>query len=270
MLVVVALFMVERMTILVMRGMPLPYSGAVRCCEVSYGNVFWNLGLGPPTIPDLWTSKNAYSLQLPWVARAGLSYLSVVVAALALTVLAAAARERLRDVRANLMFALAAASVAVGTLTLPVSQQYVDRYSIDTAWAVVLLLPLVIRWDLRRVRVIGAIALAVFALFSILATQEYFLLNRARWSAWWELRDRGVALKQIDGGAEPYLYYEMSQAKTAQQRRKMAFGGGRRPYVLATAPMPGFRVIAHHRFTGWLGLHHAEIVTLEAISGTSD
>jgi len=49
--------------------------------------------------------------------------------------------------------------------------------------------------------------------------------------------------------------------------RKLASPG----YVttIAFAPIDGYRVIARRPYDGWLGMHRAEIVTLERISGTS-
>jgi hypothetical protein len=259
-LLAIAVLMLARMGSMIRQGMPLPYYSKARCCEVSYGNIFWNLGLGPPTIPDLWSFAHESTWRLSHGSRAVLSYFSVVLAAVALGTVIFAWKTRARD---SLLWRLAGASVILGTVTLPVSQQYIDRYAIDTAWAAVILFALTIRWELPFVRGAAIAALVITAAFSMLATQEYFAMNRARWAAWWELRNRGVPIKSIDGGAEPYLYYELSLARTPRERRRMAFGGGKRVYVLAIEPLPGFRVIAHHPFTGWLGLHRAEIVTLE-------
>ena len=258
-LVLAALIVVlgARAAFLVAHHNAIPYYNWPSCCDISYGNVFMNFGLGPPTVSDVWRGIHPYPWQLPGGVRAAIMALSMLVASFALTTVIVRRRTE------NLLFLLATAAVIVGTVTLIVSYQYIDRYALDTAWAAVFLLALTIQWDLRRVRAAAIATLAVFAVFCVLATQEYFAWNRARWAAWWELRDRGVAIKAIDGGAEPYLYYEMSQAKDMHERRRMAFGGGIRPYMIAFAPMPGFRVIATHPFTGWLGLHRGAILTLQ-------
>jgi len=246
-----------RAALLIARHNMIPYYNYPLCCDITFGNIFMNFGLGPPTIPDIWHHLHLYPWQLAEGTRFALMVLSVIVAAVAMTIVIA------KRPPGNLLFQLAGVSAIVGTATLIVSYQYIDRYALDTAWPVLFVLALTLRWDLTRVRVAATTTLVVFAVFCTLATQEYFSWNRARWAAWWELRNRGIAIKQIDGGAEPYLYYEMSQAKTLSERRRMAFGGGKRPYMLAFAPLPGFRVIAHHSFEGWLGLHRGEIVTLE-------
>jgi hypothetical protein len=240
----------------------IPYYNFPNCCGASWGSIFMNFGLGPPTITDVWTGHHPYPWTLPYAARLAIMYVSALVAAIALTALASELVTRLRVPRENALFLLASCAVVAGTVTLIVSGQYVDRYSLDTAWAAVVLLAMILRWDLRRVRVAATATLAVFAIFCIFATQEYFAWNRARWAAFGELRARGIPIKQIDAGAEPYLYYEVSQAKTMSERRRMGFGGGKRPYVIAFAPLPETRVIARHPFSGWLGLHRGELVTL--------
>jgi hypothetical protein len=238
----------------------IPYYNWPICCDLSWGNVFMNFGLGPPTVTDVWNGVHPYPWHLPQSARVAIMAVSVVVAAFALVTVI------IRRQTDNLLFLLAAASVIVGTVTLIVSGQYVDRYSLDTAWAVVFLFAFTLQWDLARVRVAAVAALAVLAVFSVLATQEYFAWNRARWAAWWELRQHNIPIRAIDGGAEPFLYYEMSQAKDIHERRRMAFAGSSgRPYTIAFGPMQGYRVIATHPFTGWLGLHRGAIVTLQRI-----
>lgn len=265
---VLLLLLGGRATQLIVRDNPIPYYNWPGCCGVSWGNVLMNFGLGPPTVTDVWTGIHPYPWQLPHAARIALMIVTVLVAIAAMLRIATALREASRVPRTNVLFLLSAASVAFGTITLVVSVEYIDRYALDTGWPAVFLLAPLLQWERARVRVAAIVATGVFAVFSVLATQEYFAWNRARWAAWWELRERGVAIRQIDGGAEPYLYYELSQAKTFSERRRMAFGVGKRPYVLAFAPLPGTRVIARHPFRGWLGWHRGEIVTLERISGS--
>jgi hypothetical protein len=260
--VVVAAAMLWRMTQMVIRGAPLPYFGSP-CCELSYGNIFTNLGLGPLTLTDTWSGLHEYSLHLSQAARIALSYFSVIVATLAFTSLVIAAFKK------NLLINLATISVIAGTATTAISGQYVDRYALDTAWAAGIVLALILPWHLLRVRVAAVATLVVVALFSIFATQEYFNWNRQRWAAWDELRARGIAIKDIDGGAEAHLYFEMSQAKTQRERRVMGMDRKPRRYMIAFAPVDGYRVIARRPYDGWLGMHRAEIVTLERISGTS-
>ncbi|HET7711908.1 MAG TPA: hypothetical protein VFL80_08255 [Thermoanaerobaculia bacterium] len=262
---ILAIFLFGRMTQLVVRGAPIPYYTSVRCCEITTGNILMNLGLGPPTLPDVWGHINEYSLRFPHGGRVALSYASVAIATVAIALLLFAARSRFAVPRANLVFVFGASLALVGTLALCVSGQYIDRYSLDSAWSIGLLLPLVIAWNRPVARWIAGIAVMGMAVFCILAVQEYFSWNRLRWVAFWELRNRGVRLEEIDAGAEPFLFYEVSQARTLSERRRMAFGPGKREYLIAFAAMPDTRVIARRSYSGWLGTHRGEVVTLQRV-----
>ena len=254
---VVAALMLWRMATIVSQHVAWPYYGRF-CCDMSHGSVVSNFSLGPPTLGDVWSGMHDYPFHLSFPTRVVATVLLVLVAAGALTLLIVRLRDAIR--RVDALYLLGAIGIAAGTVTLLVSGQYVDRYALDTAWAAGLLLPFVIPWNERRARVTAAILLLAVALFSIFSMQEYFAWNRARWTAYWELRNGGAGVKEIDGGAEPYLFYELSQARDIHERRRMGFGSGPRKYVLAFGPLPGYRVIGQKAFKGWLGWHRGAVL----------
>src|SRR5262249_13104319 len=153
----------------------------------------------------------------------GRALLTAASAALAILLIAALLRAP-----QNVVARLAALTAAIGTLALFASGFYYDRYSLDSAWAVVIALPLVVPWQKRAARVGAIAALVVIALFSTLSVQEYFRWQRARWKAFDDLRARGVAAAQIDGGAEAFGLYELADAPLATARR----GHPPRPYAI--------------------------------------
>src|SRR5205085_8516410 len=99
---------------------------------------------------------------------------------------------------------LAIGTALFGSLALLGSGLYVDRYSLDSAWPLAIALPFAVPWQSRAARTISIGALALTALFSIFATQEYFAWNRARWTALHDLRAKGIAIQEIEAGAEPF------------------------------------------------------------------
>jgi hypothetical protein len=96
--------------------------------------------------------------------------------------------------------------------------------------------------------------------------REYFAWNRARWTAYHDLRAKGIGHDQIEGGAEADGFYELREATLAQARR----GHPQRPYVIAFNVLPGYRVIGRYPFSGFLGLRRADVMVLERTTGTSD
>ena len=148
-----------------------------------------------------------------------------------------------------------------GSLALFGSGLYVDRYSFDSAWPLVIALPMILPWKSRAVRTVSAGALVIIATFSTLAVQEYFSWNRARWTAIRDLRARGVAITAINAGAEPFYLYELSHGDQ-RMRRINQFGVPDRPYTVAFEPLPGKRIIARYPYRGWFGYHRGEVFVL--------
>jgi Dolichyl-phosphate-mannose-protein mannosyltransferase len=261
--VVVATF---GMTRVVAGGTPFPYYGRTRaCCDLLLGNVFNNFGLGPPTLTDVWNGHYEYPFHLGYPAHVALTYASGLAAAVLVWIVVKAARAAVaspRDKRC-LLILLAATHALLHTAGLCVSAAYFDRYAIDSAWTVIFILPFFVAWPAKRARMATIVTVAAVALFTVLSVQEYFAWNRARWTAYWNLRRAGVALTSIDGGSEAFTTFELVLVKDARTRRRMAFGAGRRPYLITFHPLPGTRVVARYPFSGWFGTHRGFIYAVE-------
>lgn len=251
---------------LVTGNTPFPYYGATRtCCDLLPGNVFSNLGLGPPTLPDIWNGRYQYPFHLGDAARIALTYASGLAAAVLVWIIANAVRTAVADPREtrSLVILFAATHALLHTAGLCASAAYFDRYAIDSAWTAILILPFVVPWPAKHIRIMTIATLAAVALFTVLSVQEYFAWNRARWTAYWNLRRAGVALTAVDGGSEAYNTFEVALAKDARTRRRMAFGSGQRRYLITFHAMPGMRVVGKYPFSGWLGTHRGSIYALE-------
>jgi hypothetical protein len=241
-----------RVTSLIALGLPMPYFVSPYCCDIFAGNIFADFGLGPLAL------TGAYPFRLPYAMRMVVTYASVILAAYLLwAVLRRASRSNIS--------LLAVGTALFGSLALLGSGLYVDRYSLDSAWPLVIALPLMIPWQSRAVRTISIAGLIVIATFSTLATQEYFSWNRARWKAIDDLRARGIPITSINAGAEPFYLYELSHGDQ-RMRRIHQFGVGERPYTVAFEPLAGKRVIARYPYRGWFGLHRGEVFVLARLS----
>ena len=250
---VIALLFVVRVQSLIALGLTMPYFVSPYCCDIFAGNIFADFGLGPLALAGV------YPFRLPYVARLGITCLSVIFA----TLLVWAVVRRASRTNASL---LALGVALFGSLVLFGSGLYVDRYSFDSAWPLVIALPLILPWKSRAVRVVSVGALVIIATFSTLAVQEYFSWNRARWTAIRDLRARGVAITAINAGAEPFYLYELSHGDQ-RMRRIYQFGVPDRPYTVAFEPLPGKRIIARYPYRGWLGLHRGNVFVLLTSSG---
>ena len=213
-----------RVQALISAGHPMPYSSNPFCCDIFAGNIFENFGLGSHTV------TGAYPIVMPYAARLIVTYASVLLAALLFV----------KPPKSNAAL-LSLGTAIVGTLALLGSGLYVDRYALDSAWSLVIFLALV-----APVRKWLAIPLLIIIMiFSVTAVAEYHSWNKSRWQAVADLRARGVAVTDIDGGAEVWSLYEMAY-QDQKWRRIRQFGVGPRRYVIAFSPLPGYRVIGRY------------------------
>ena len=124
---------------------------------------------------------------------------------------------------------------------------YFDRYSIDTMWPLVIVIPL----SMQKVPKVAVIGLVIVALFAVSGTAEYLSWNRARWTAYRWLQSRGVTLDQMDGG------YEINALLAVQRGRKdlgkPGFGVVDDRYILTFSDVPGYKTIARFPYRRLLG-----------------
>jgi hypothetical protein len=231
-------------------GYLVPYS-AVNFSDILPGPLFIDFGVGPPNLIGTWDGHAPYLFTMPHEARLLLTFGAAVLAALLVWALTLA--------RGSETLKLAVLSVVFGTAMLFASGLYFDRYTLDSAWAVVVALPFLIPWDKRAARVLAIGALAAMAFFSTLAVREHFTWNRVRWTAYRDLQAKGIAASQIEGGPEAAGFYELRNASLSVVRR----GHPPRPYAISFRPLDGYRVIARHDFTSFLGMRHGAIYVLQ-------
>jgi hypothetical protein len=255
-LAVIAILVAGRIAALASAGYLLPYNG--KYSDILPGNLFVNFAIGPSTLVGDFGSPLPEPFALPRWALMTITALSAIVT---IAMLWALIWRRQR----TLFYELVVLTAAVCTLALFASGYYYDRYSLDSAWTLVLALPLIIPWERPLARWAAIAALAVLAIFSTLAVQESFIWQRARWQAWSDLRARGIPFAQIDGGAEATYLYELADASIGVARR----GHPPRLYAIALHPVNGYRIIARYPFATYLGRRRGAIYTLEKISGTS-
>ena len=240
-------------------GYLVPYTSRQLHSDILPGNVFINFGIGTPYLYDTFNLGLPYPFGIGDAARLVLTVLAAVLAIGLVSSLIA------RFAGSNVAARLAVLTAAIGTLALFASGYYYDRYALDSAWAVVIALPFAVPWQKRAARVAAVAGLVIIAFFSTLAVQEYFRWQRARWKAFDDLRARGVAVTQIDAGAEAFGFYELADAPLAKARR----GHPPRPYAITFRPLPEYRVIGTYPFESFFGTRRGAIYALAKVSGTS-
>jgi len=250
---VVIIVFAARAVALIADGLTMPFSNAAYRSDVNIGQTFNDLGVGPLTL----TTAGAVigPIHLRTEAKAGLTLVASVLGAVLLWSLAVWLPGIVTDPRRNIRPLLATSFVVCGTCALILSAFYFDRYSLDSAWALVLVLPLLVPWQSRGARLIAVAALALTAWFSVTGVHDYFAWNRARWQAYASLRTRGIPADQIDGGFETIGWEELVRNPAGVKWP----APGRRPYAILYRPTPGTVVIGSVPYRRWLGLWNDQV-----------
>jgi len=251
-LAAIAAFILLRVLFLGLAGYWMPYSARHLYSDILPGPIVFDFGIGPPNLTDVYSMGYAYPFALASEAKIALTIAAACLAALLIWGLAVTKKN-------DLTLRLAIASALIGTAALCLSGYYYDRYSLDSAWALVIAVPIAIPWDRAGAKIAAVLALLAIGFFSIMGVQEYFAWNRARWSMWHDLRARGMPIEQIDGGVEAWSFYELANA----DRKKAARGHPPRQYLIAFHAVPGYRLVETRPFEGFLGLRRGVIYLLQ-------
>jgi hypothetical protein len=263
-LATVAIALTARSVSLISDGFPLPFSNAAHHSDINLGQTFVDLGIGPLTLRPSSADSIAGPIHMRNEAKAiltiGVAVLGAAMCWAFIRWLVSAATQPSRNARAL----LAASFVVCGSGALFISAYYFDRYSLDSAWALVLVLPLIVPWERRAARAVSVVALIAMAWFSIASVHDYFAWNRARWTAYDSLRKRGVPPEQIDGGVEIIGWEELVRNPAGPKWVRVAS----RHYVIVFKPPAGTAIVAQYPYKRWLGMWDDRLYVVRSINET--
>jgi len=221
----IAALFVLRALLFIGVGFAIPKWNPLLTSEQLFGNVFVNLGLGPPTLFDTHILGYPLPLHLGDPARFALTMLAAVAGGVVVALLIENWKQ------------LAVIQIAAATLLLSFSAVWFDRYTLDAAWPLAFVLPLIARGSRKWV----AVALLVgVALFDVWAVRDYFRWNRARDAAWRGLIARGVPAEAINGGVELNAMARLRGKPFPKERPQWVI---RNDYVLSFRSLPSYEVV---------------------------
>lgn len=242
-----------------------------------FGNVLVPPGMGPLTLRDtavlhLNLPPTPFWMQAFWALAIGLGVLAgAAVAAVAVwqagALVAALWRpETRRHAWLTALIVSLSGLYGAALLLLGVKNLVLDRYLLLFG-PLACLLALAAAGKLRA-SVAGdhaaAVLLVVLGLFSVGATHDFLAWNRARWAATTELSAAGVDAKRIDGGYEFNGWFTYDPAYVPTDARSWWWVVDDE-YVIASGPVPGYRVEKEYPFSRWLLAERGRVVTLHRI-----
>lgn len=136
----------------------------------------------------------------------------------------------------------------------------VDRYLVPMLPFVLLLLLWATR-DLYLVKPLAWLAIAVYAIFSIMGTRDFLVFQGATWNMARQAVQMGVPLTRLDAGSswDGYYLYEYSVAHHIQQQTphrpwwtNLFAPATDSTYIVSTRPLKGYDVIAARGYSSWL------------------
>ncbi len=162
--------------------------------HVPYGNIFFNLGLGPKLLKDgQWGGH--IEMRLPdayflWIK------IAAVIGAVSLLLSLRKSREATERHLLARNFSLWVSTLYL--IFICSNWFFMDRHLLPfMAFALLAMAKSAERWSK-----IGVVLFGIIALFSIVATHDYLAWNRARWQAIGQLTRQGATPAQMDGGFE--------------------------------------------------------------------
>ncbi len=188
----------RRRWLVVLAGALLLANGLWWHQAIPWGNIFYNLGLGPKLLKDGQFFLNVYP-QLGPSALLGLQVLAAFSGAWLGMLVLACLRSWLENPFGSFLLVCTSAYLLFAML---------DTHSFDRYWLVFfpLLLCLFAMVKVAQLppapNAVSWLLLGAMALFSLLATHDYLAWNRARWQALHWLADEGIPPERIDGGFE--------------------------------------------------------------------
>lgn len=175
--------------------------------DVSFGNIFTNMSLGPETFYSGPISAEQAHTYAPWFATVAgiaalvLSLLSAVFFSASVYVFVTQKAKVVSSVpRAFVVMLIAFALLYVALICVTVS--YFDRYLIPII-TLVLLLAVIFSSDQIKNLWSALPVLILFAYVSVAGTRDYFTVNRIKWEAVEQVKaEKNIETEKINGGFE--------------------------------------------------------------------
>ncbi|MBK7936141.1 MAG: glycosyltransferase family 39 protein [Lewinellaceae bacterium] len=212
--------------------------------EFPHGNVFYNLGLGPRLLKDVFWGENAgFHLSgapfsaLKWLAAGSVGWL----------LFSVYPNRRMTVRQASLRrFSIGFSLVYLGFVCF--NSLLIDRY----LFPLMPFLLLFLGAGYGRFTWGGWLGLGLLAAFSISATHDYLAWNRARWAAMGRLDNQGITPSKIDGGFEYNGWHTTGPASQKSPGLKSWWFVQDDEWVVSFGPVYGYDPAFSVPFGRWL------------------
>ena len=209
------------------------------------GNILFNWGLGPELLGDVYTFNLGNTPQLPGWSMYVLGFISQL-SATVLSWLAVRTWQQLQPLQRSFFTFLLLLNI--GNFLVMSVTAFFDRYVLLSIISALLFFTHLIEKPGPLPRYVP---LALFALFSLLATRDYLAWNRARAAAFAWTQDQGISIREIDAGYEynGWYNYQREQKKSEEHSWWWVTADD---WMIAFGPRPGYETAASFPYRRWL------------------
>lgn len=211
------------------------------------GNIFYNFGLGPKLLKDGYFKINI-SPTLPEFVFIILKIAGSIGAVLLIFYLISLFVNKKNIIKEKFIFFIL---LIIGGYLFYFS---LDKYSFDRYYlfAQIFILLLIIHLPLKINKFSGIISVlffAIFFIFSVSATHDYFSWNKTRWKILNELESQGVLPENIDGGFEYNGWHQTAERSNIQNINQKSWWFVKNDdYVVSFGEIEGFEVIKSQKY----------------------
>ena len=222
-----------------------------------WGNILYNLGLGPVTLYDVDTLQLPHSFQFTHSFWILVTFLGILAGLLLFNTILFCVRQFFSsDSKENLWIPFLLISVGfLYFLPLAISRLF-DRY-------IILLIPLALalksyvikdvedkfpNWQLS----LGLMFFLIYSYFTVTSTHDYLAWNRARWEALTQLVEKDqIDPKKIDGGFE-FNGWFLYDADYKPKEGKSSWWVDDDEYIITMGLVPGYSLWKTYDYPSWV------------------
>lgn len=212
------------------------------------GNVWYNWGLGPQTLADVYTLGLLHTPRLPDFVMLIINLIGQISASLLLILII----KRFRDLnKLHQQFIYFLLLINGLYLMLMSITSFFDRYLLLPTASFIFILTLLM--DDKKIHALSLkwLPLLGMSLFSILATKDYLTWNRVRYEAFEYLQSQKISIREIDAGYELNGFYNYRPNRKLQEGHSFWWINDDR-WMITFGAVPGYESVKTISYYRWL------------------
>lgn len=243
----------KRATALILLGINIVLFGLTVMAGKTFpfgGNVWFNWGLGPELLKDVYTLslQNTPQIQEGWLYT--LQMLGQLQISAILLLLWRTWSERSRSQQTFVIWLILMNGLYLGVISI---FSYFDRFTLLCLVSCLYILSPWLALPNPRLRWVAVLPFALVLYFSLVSTKDYLNWNRARASAYAWLNQEGISIEEMDAGYEYNGWYNYHRNPIQTDGRSFWWVTDEN-YLLSFGPVAGYRsikVFPYYRYLWW-------------------